>query len=380
MYETRLRGGGWEGTNLSQSLILIDEHIQSSFHITMPESEPQFHYWRTLLWSQWCFTPPYPTTSWTGKTIIVTGSNVGLGREAALHFARLGAEKVILAARNMEALDRVKSLIEETTKCGPRVVECWHLDLCSYDSVKTFAERCNQLPRIDCLLENAGVSKYRFRMAALDELQITTNVVSTFLLALLLLPKLKATAIKHNTRPHLTIVTSELHHQTTIPERKAVANGKHASLLDALNDPKTASRSARYPVSKLFQVLLVREMTTMFATNNYPVVINCVNPGFCHSSLTRSFAPIAYIGKIIMRARSTEVGSRTLVHAASAGPQSHGKYLSNCEVALVGNFVRTEEGKEVQKCVWVEVLSRLEGIQPGIGKNIGQNERCDSPR
>ena len=42
----------------------------------------------------------YPTTSCEGKTIIVTGSNTGLGKEAARHFARLGADKVILAVRN----------------------------------------------------------------------------------------------------------------------------------------------------------------------------------------------------------------------------------------------------------------------------------------
>ena len=100
------------------------------------------------------------------------------------------------------------------------------------------------------------------------------------------------------------------------------------------------------------------------------MVINCVNPGFCHSQLTRSFAPIAYIGKIVMRARSTEVGSRTLVHAASAGPDTHGEYLSNCQVALVGNFVRTEEGREVQKTVWEEILGRLEGIEPGIRNKL----------
>lgn len=342
------------------------------------ESQEKVHYWRTLLWSQWCFTPPYPTTSWTGKTVIVTGSNVGLGREAARHFVQLGAAKVILAARNLEATEKAKSWIEKTTKCDAGVIECWPLDLCSYASVKQFAARCQTLKRLDCLLENAGVSKYRFRtvLGALDELQMTTNVICTFLLALLLLPKLKETARDFNTQPHLTIVTSELHHQTTIPERAAVQSGKHATLLEALNDPKTASRGARYPVSKLFQVLLVRELTALLAcsTSNKdlpcPIVINCVNPGFCHSQLTRSFQPIAYIGKILMRARSTEVGSRTLVHAASAGSESHGQYLSNCKVALVGNFVRTEEGREVQSMCWDEVMGRLEWIEPGVGKVV----------
>ena len=337
----------------------------------MAPVEPRFHYWRTHIRSQWCFTPPHPTTSWTGKTVIVTGANIGLGLEAARHFAQLGAEKVIIAARNTDAAQKAKASIEASTQCGPTVVECWPLDLCSYESVKTFAARCNALPRLDCLLENAGVSKYRFYRTegALDELQITTNVVSTFLLALLVLPKLKETALKHGSQPHLTVVTSELHHQTTIPERKALRRGVHTSLLDALNDPRTSSRSGRYPVSKLLQVLMLRELVATLG-EDYPVIINCVNPGFCHSALTRDFAPIAYIGKVAMRARSTEVGSRTLVHAASAGKESHGQYLSNCEVALVGNFVRTAEGKEVQEMVWREVIGRLEGIEPGVSKNV----------
>jgi len=336
----------------------------------MPEPEPQFHYIRSLLWSQWCFTPPSPETSWAGKTVVVTGANVGLGREAARHFARLGADKVILAARNVEAAEKAKASIEETTNCSTDAIECWPLDLCSYESVKDFAARCNKLSRLDCLLENAGVSKYRFRMAALDELQITTNVVSTFLLALLLLPKLKETALKYNTQPYLTIVTSELHHKTIIPERKAVKSGKHDSLLEALNDPKTASRADRYPVSKLLQVFFLRELTSSFAPEGYPVIINCINPGLCHSSLTRDFAPIAYIGKILLRARSTEVGSRTLLHATSAGRETHGQYLSNCEVALVADFIRSQEGPAVQKQIWTELVGRLEGIHPGIMNNI----------
>ncbi|KAF2634563.1 putative short-chain dehydrogenase [Massarina eburnea CBS 473.64] len=340
----------------------------------LDKPEPKFHYWRTLLWSQWCFTPPLPTQSWIGKTVIVTGANIGLGKEAARHFASLGAEKVIIAARNLSAAEKAKKDIEQSIGCKTSVIECWSLDLCSYDSVRQFAERCQALERIDCLLENAGVSKYFFYEVegATDELQITVNVINTFLLALLLFPKLRETAERFKTTPHLTVVTSELHHQTIIPERKAVKEGKHTNLLDALNDKKVASRGGRYPVSKLMQLLCVRELVATLKAkgDTSGVVVNCVNPGFCHSSLTRDFAPIAYIGKILMRARSTEVGSRTLVHAASAGMESQGEYLSNCQVARVADWVKTEEGREWQGRVWEEVLGRLEGISPGVSGNI----------
>jgi hypothetical protein len=65
-------------------------------------------------------------------------------------------------------------------------------------------------------------------------------------------------------------------------------------------------------------------------------------------------------------ARTTEVGSRTLVHAGSQGVESHGEYLSDCEITQPSAFVTSEEGKESQERVWKELVGKLEGIQSGI--------------
>lgn len=85
-----------------------------------------------FLYSQLFVRPVYPTRSFAGETVIVTGSNVGLGKEAARHFARLGASKLILAVRNIEAGEEAKKDIESTTNCGKSVIEVWSLDLSSY--------------------------------------------------------------------------------------------------------------------------------------------------------------------------------------------------------------------------------------------------------
>jgi len=114
-----------------------------------------------FLYSQRVFTPEYPTTSCAGQMIIVTSSNSALGKEAGRHFARLGASKLNLAVRNIEAEEAAKYDIQNTTRCSPASIEVWHLDLCSYESIKAFAGRVSTLPRIGALLENAGISTKR---------------------------------------------------------------------------------------------------------------------------------------------------------------------------------------------------------------------------
>ncbi|ERF69411.1 hypothetical protein EPUS_05956 [Endocarpon pusillum Z07020] len=125
---------------------------------------------------------PYPETPFTDQVVIVTGSNVGLGFEAAKHCTRLNAAKVILAVRSLDKGNAAKRAIEESTGRRGDVVEVWPLDLSSYASVKAFAQRAMQLPRLDVLLENAGIAGVPYRLAEDNESTITVNVISTFLL------------------------------------------------------------------------------------------------------------------------------------------------------------------------------------------------------
>lgn len=77
----------------------------------------------------------------------------------------------------------------------------------------------------------------------------------------------------------------------------------------------------------------------------------------------------AWIGKLLL-ARTTEVGSRTLVAAAAAGEESHGVYMADCAVSEPSKYVRSEKGKNAQIRVYAEVMEALEKIAPGITKNI----------
>jgi retinol dehydrogenase-12 len=153
---------------------------------------------------------PQPTASFTGQTVIVTGSNIGLGLEAARHFARLDAAKVILAVRSITKGEEAAKSIHDSV-CRENVCEVWQVDMGNWQSIQDFAKRVAGLERVDAVVENAGVIPPGFSLLEGFETTVAVNVVGTFLLALLLLPTLRSMASKHGITPRIAIVTSELH-------------------------------------------------------------------------------------------------------------------------------------------------------------------------
>lgn len=122
----------------------------------------------------------------------------------------------------------------------------------------------------------------------------------------------------------------------------------------------------RYNVSKLLEVFACREIAKNHPVSQTNVTLNFVNPGWCHSELMREMMnPFLVVLKKIM-CRTTEVGSRTLVHAGLSGPESHGKYLSDSRIQQCAPLVEGPEGPEVQRRVWEELASKLEEIEPGV--------------
>jgi NAD(P)-dependent dehydrogenase (short-subunit alcohol dehydrogenase family) len=99
------------------------------------------------------------------------------------------------------------------------VAEVWELDMASYTSIKSFAQRASaDLNRIDIVLENVATALDTWTEAEGMETSLTVNVLGTMLLAMLLLPKLKDTAKKYAIQPHLTVVTSGLGFQARFLE------------------------------------------------------------------------------------------------------------------------------------------------------------------
>jgi retinol dehydrogenase-12 len=163
---------------------------------------------------------PKPSTSFASKSVVITGASGGIGLEAVKHIVALGAAKVILACRDMSKGTRAKSDVESSTHCSPDTLEVWKVDLDSYDSVKEFVGRVKRLERLDVLVCNAGINSLEFKTIDGIESTIVVNVISTFLLAFMLVPKLQETAKTYGVVPTLTFTTSALYSAATAPEKQ----------------------------------------------------------------------------------------------------------------------------------------------------------------
>jgi NAD(P)-dependent dehydrogenase (short-subunit alcohol dehydrogenase family) len=248
-----------------------------------------------------------------GKICIVTGGNTGIGKATVEGLARQGAT-VVLACRDLSkgraALDDIKA------KTGSTELHLLQLDLASLKSVRAFAKAfTDKFPRLDVLLENAGVSTSKRQLTEDGfEMDFGVNHLGHFLLAELLLPTLKASAPSR-----IVVVSSSVH--------------KGAKLdFDDLQGDKSWGGMRFYGQSKLANMLFVRSLSKRLEGTG--VVVNGLHPGVIATELARDFpAPLRLIAKWFFK--STEQGARTSLYLATA-PEAgkvSGKYFADSKEA-----------------------------------------------
>ncbi|WEW54833.1 hypothetical protein PRK78_000258 [Emydomyces testavorans] len=278
------------------------------------------------------FLPLDPKTSLENKTVLITGGNTGLGLEAAIKYVNLGASTVIIGCRSLERGHRAKSTIETLTR-RTGVVQIWPLDMSSYASVVAFAERVNQqVPRLDIALLNAGVLHREYVLSPEGwEDTVQVNTLSTILLALLLLPKLRASRADGAGAANLTFTSSGTH---KFVQRSQLVSSEGQSILQHVNRESNFGR-AQYAVSKILLEFAVKSIAQMTRQENgtVDVVVNSACPGFCSTDLNREYS--SFIERILgavfyfIFGRSAEQGSRTLVSATLLGEESHGRFWTH---------------------------------------------------
>ena len=114
--------------------------------------------------STWLTEASVPGTDLTGKWVVISGGNNGIGREAALQFASWGAN-LILACREPPPKEMHPAAVVDQCKARHKAagklyaeVEWWHIDMTNLATVEAFAKRWLDTGRpLDILCNNAGM-------------------------------------------------------------------------------------------------------------------------------------------------------------------------------------------------------------------------------
>ena len=133
----------------------------------------------------------------TGKVVVITGANSGLGLETSVVLAGKGAT-VVMACRNKSKAEDARQVVVARAKCPAQRVVLATLDLASLESVRAFrgeyvAAVGGELP-IDVFIANAGIMALPERQSTSDgfEAQMGTNCFGHFALLAELLGLIKS--------------------------------------------------------------------------------------------------------------------------------------------------------------------------------------------
>ncbi len=206
----------------------------------------------------------------TGKIIIVTGANSGLGYEATKEFARKGA-RAIMASRDMNkaqiALDQIQ---DEIPKAQAEIMQ---LDLASLACVHRFADEFkSKYDRLDVLVNNAGIMWVPYGKTEDGfESQFGTNHLGHFALTGLLIDLLRK-----NPGSRVVNVSSKAHRSGVMDfENLMFENGEGYS-------PHRA-----YGRSKLANLMFTYELQRRFVANNAAIIAVAAHPGGSNTNLYR---------------------------------------------------------------------------------------------
>lgn len=254
----------------------------------------------------------------TGKTVIVTGANTGIGYWAARDFA-LRQAKVILACRSKERAEAAREKIVSETGNNNVVVRL--LDLFDFSSVRQFAEQIHkEEERLDILVNNAGLAGADQQPSEHGlEITMATNHFGPFLLTLLLIDLLKKSS-----QGRIVIVSSVAH-----------SYHKQAIEFDKMCYQKEKGTLANYAWSKLANVLFTKELARRLQGTG--VTANCLHPGAVDTEIWRN-VPTALrflLAPIKLFFKTSEQGAETTIYlAVSEEVEGHsGLYYEDCKLA-----------------------------------------------
>lgn len=224
-----------------------------------------------------------PFAMHSSPTIVITGATSGLGRIAAVQLARQGAHLVLIARdANKAAATRAAILTAQPAA----QVDVHYADFARMaDVARVGTEIAGQYPRIDVLINNAGLHAFEQRVTVDGYAEmVAVNYLAPWLLTDLLRDKLIASA-----PGRIVTVASE-------------ASRRHGGFLVErdLDDVAPFSRlgsSKVYARTKLMNIMFSMELAWQLQTTG--VTVNCLDPGFNVTSLGRELGFASILARVL---------------------------------------------------------------------------------
>ncbi|KAL0277630.1 UNVERIFIED_CONTAM: hypothetical protein PYX00_004855 [Menopon gallinae] len=287
----------------------------------------------------------------SGKTVIITGANSGIGKETARELAKRGA-RVIMACRNLEAANRVKE--EIVSESGNDNVVVRKLDLSSFESIREFAAEINKTEqKLDVLVHNAGVAYTFEKVVTKDGLDMTmgTNHFGPFLLTHLLIDLLK------RSKPSRIVVVASCMYRFALGFNMSKVNPVRYWLPAIL-----------YFYSKYVNIVFTLELAKRLEGSG--VTANCLHPGMIDTGIWRNVpCPLNICLYPVLKGifKTPEEGCHTSVYCAVSEELEgkNGKYFSDCKEAGLADYIKDPaKGKKLWELS--EKLVKLEPNDPRI--------------
>ena len=183
------------------------------------------------------------------KTILVTGTNKGIGLEIVRQYLNDGF-KVIATCRNLSKQDSLNELLNSF----PNMISVYQMELLDEKSIESFSSKIKDIP-IDIFINNAGVTFGYSRNAKLSNTGISLNKFNTFghIKSENWLPIFKANCIAP------LLLTQLLYRNFLLGSEKKIVfiSSKPASITENTGGSMYMSRSSRSALNQVIKSLSI---------------------------------------------------------------------------------------------------------------------------
>ncbi|OJX37955.1 MAG: hypothetical protein BGO78_07900 [Chloroflexi bacterium 44-23] len=221
------------------------------------------------------------------KTILITGSTDGIGKQTAIELVKKG-HRVLIHGRNQLKSEQTAEEIRASNPAGE--IDTVFADLSSMAEIHDLVEQVrNKCANIDILINNAGIFRStREESADGFEMNFAVNYLAPYLLSMQLVPLM-------NEKPSSRIINV-----SSVAHKRGRLN-----FLD-LQFQKNYDSYKAYADSKLMLIYLTYELAEKFAVEN--IAVNALNPGMIGTKLLRQ--------SFNMKGEHVTLGAETPVYLA----------------------------------------------------------------